>query len=130
MQKLKAILFLALIGLSLSLGAKIDPSLSTRKAQATKVILREVKQQTNRPRVPSRQVIECAYDGEVLYFTFAYAEGECEATLTEYATGYERTYTFDSSECYTEITVGQLYESTLTLTTESGHTYTAELTSE
>lgn len=94
------------------------------------IVLKAAGNRTARPRVPSRQVIECSYDGEFISFTFEFPEGECELTLTAIAGGLEQTYTFDSSVCSFEVLVGELPETILTLTTEAGHTYTAELLAE
>lgn len=85
---------------------------------------------TQRPQAPTRQNIDCIYDGEIIAFDFVLPDGECDVVITEYVSADEQSYIIDSSDCYAEIYVGQLYESTVTLTTERGVVYTCELTAE
>lgn len=83
-----------------------------------------------RPKAPSRQVVTCFYDGLYLCFDFVVPEGECNVTVTEWYSNAVQNYTIDSSELSADIYVGELYESTVTVTTANGNTYTAELTAE
>ena len=103
-----------------------------QKPVAKKAIVLERKQvaETSRPRIPSRQVVTCSYDGQYLCFDFTVPEGECNVTVTEWFSNAVQNYTIDSSELSADVYVGELYESTVTLTTANGHTYTADLTSE
>ena len=58
-----------------------------------------------RPKVPSKQHIECWYcDGE-LSFDFVIPEGECTLYVTNYATGFMTQYTFDSAD-HADVYVG------------------------
>lgn len=83
-----------------------------------------------RPKAPSRQVVTCEYDGSYLTFGFVMPEGVCEATVTENVSGASQTYTFDSTPLTANVYVGELYESTVTMTTASGNTYTGSLTAD
>lgn len=107
---------------------KTQPSRPTQN----KVIILEKSQkaETARPKAPSRQVVTCFYDGEYLCFDFVVPEGECNVTVTEWYSNAVQNYVIDSSELSADIYVGQLYESTVTVTTANGNTYTAELTAD
>lgn len=119
-----------LLSISGSIGAEIG-YFPRPLTGSISVILREKKKVDNkRPRVPSRQMIECAYDGDCLAFTFAIPEGECEVSLTDNVTLSVQTHFIDSDCCHAEIYVGELSETTVTLVTESGATYSGTLTSE
>ena len=93
----------------------------------TTTLGRNYKGKELKPRVPSRQIIDVVYNEEVLSLTFAYPEGECTLTLTEDATGFMTTHTFDSSDCSAEVYVGNIGPTTLELQTELGQTYTGHL---
>lgn len=122
------------ICLSAMLATSQNPPRTPTDAKPVKseriILQRHTRYGSKRPQAPSRQHIGCQYDGEYLIFDFVYSEGICTADLTEMATGYTQTYTFDSDDLTAEIHVGELYESTVTLTTEAGNTYTADLTAE
>ncbi|MDE6512666.1 MAG: hypothetical protein K2L05_00590 [Muribaculaceae bacterium] len=75
-------------------------------------------------------MVTCSYVGEYLCFDFVVPEGECEVTVTEWFSNAVQNYTIDSSELSADVYVGELYESTVTITTANGHTYTADLTAE
>lgn len=124
-----AILFASLF--TLADTAKTSQPTRRQPTQAERIAMRIGRPSTShRPQAPSRQRIGCEYDGQVLALDFVYPEGECNVTLTEYYSGAQQSYVVDSSDCYAEIPVGQIYESTLTLTTPSGTTYTCELTAD
>lgn len=80
-----------------------------------------------RPKAPSRQLISCEYDGENLLFEFELPEGMCELVLTDVLTAQTTAYVFDSSTCNAAVYVGEIYESTLTLTTSLGNVYSGTL---
>lgn len=88
------------------------------------------KQESQRPQVPSKQRISLDYDGEYLTFGFVVPEGECDVVLTEWYSGAVQTYTIDSTPLSAEIYVGELYESTVTITTAKDNVYTADLTAD
>ncbi len=94
------------------------------------VLSSESKNTALRPKAPSRQVVTCAYDGEYLMFDFVVPEGECDVVVTEWFSNAQQSYTIDSSILTADIHVGELYESTVTVTTEKGNVYTADLTAE
>ncbi len=131
-HKITTLLAIAIISLANYAQTPAQPHPTTKKEVSNSHIrLRAEKVNvTKRPQAPSRQIIECDYNDGYLAFDFAISEGECEVLLTEYITEAEQSYIIDSSDCYAEIYVGVLYESTVTLTTESGAVYTCELTSE
>ena len=94
------------------------------------VLVQSRSDKSLRPKAPSRQVVTCFYDGQYLCFDFVVPEGECDVTVTEWFSNAVQNYTIDSSELSADVYVGELYESTVTITTANGHTYTADLTSE
>lgn len=124
-------LSLAAICIASQIALSQIPIKTTKPVKSGRVTLRPIeKLYPARPQAPSRQRVSCQYDGENLVLDFVYSEGTCTADLTEMFSGYTQTYTFDSDDLTAEIHVGQLYESTITLTTEAGNTYTADLTAE
>ena len=107
------------------------PAKAQKAAKFTeKTIKPERSHETSRPQMPSKQRISLSYDGEYLTFGFVVPEGQCEVAIAEWYSGAVLTYTIDSTGLSDEIYVGELYESTVTITTEKGHTYTAELSAE
>ena len=81
-----------------------------------------IKTRPGRPKMPSRQMITCIYDGDELTFDFVVPEGMCDVVLTE-SSGATMSYTIDSSELTATVYVGTLSESEVELTTENGNTY-------
>lgn len=75
-----------------------------------------------RPKLPTRQIIQCIYQNGSLYFQFAIAEGECQLTVTDMTTGFARQYVFDSSADAT-INVGTLTQAHIEISTANGHEY-------
>ena len=124
--KLKTIVVLAIAGLSFFCEGYIY-SESTSKKPKPITLTRNNKGTSMRPGSPSRQIIESVYIGEELSFSFAYPEGECTLTITEDASGFMTTHTFDSSDCSAEVYVGNIGPATLELKTELGQTYTGHL---
>ncbi len=106
------------------------PTTRTKQKPSQVTLQKKRVDATFRPKAPSRQVVTCEYDGTYLTFGFVLPEGVCEATVTENFSGASQTYTFDSTPLTADIYVGELYESTVTMTTASGNTYTGSLTAD
>ena len=112
-------------------ASPVDKTQPSRPTQNKVIILEKSnKAESARPKAPSRQVVTCSYDGQYLCFDFVVPEGECNVTVTEWYSNAVQNYTIDSSELSADVYVGELYESTVTVTTANGHTYTADLTAE
>lgn len=136
MKYIKALLLTATASLALALSAT-TPATSPAPSQAkkagktiSKTVTPSDRVISDRPKVPSKQRVSCSYDGEYLTFDFVIAEGECEVAIAEWYSAAVQTYTIDSTDLTAEIYVGELYESTITVTTERGNTYTADLTAD
>lgn len=80
----------------------------------------------NRPKVPSKQFIECWYGGGEISFDFTIPEGMCNLNVTDGKSGFVYNYVFDSSE-HAEVYVGNLEHADITITTALGHTYIGEI---
>ncbi len=111
-----------------------DPKKET-KTQSPKVfnviILEKSSGNKNkRPAAPSRQMVQCYYDGESIVIDFNFPEGECLVTVTDLYTGYPQSHTIDSSENDIEIYVGDINESSIEISTEYGHNYSGILSAE
>ena len=105
-----------------------NPGLLKAAKPGTKTLKRDRVNESKRPQAPSRQRVTCSYDGEYLTVDFVIPEGECEVAIAEWYSGTVQTYTIDSTDLTAQINVGELYESTITISTESGNTYTTDLT--
>jgi len=81
------------------------------------------RQPNNRPNAPSRQIVQCTYNGEIITLYFAISEGECEVQLTDLNSGNITNYYVDSSELATDIYVGSIEESYITILTDCGNIY-------
>ncbi len=134
MKAFRTLLIIGAISAAFALEATTQsdsPKTQEKAAAVTQKALKPVKSSVSaRPRVPSRQVVTCAYDGEYLMFDFVVPEGECNVVVTEWFSNAQQSYTIDSSTLTADIHVGELYESTVTVTTEKGNVYTADLTAE
>ena len=75
-----------------------------------------------RPKLPTRQIIQCIYQNGSLNFQFAIPEGECQLTVTDMTTGFSRQYVFDSSADAT-VYVGALTQAHIEISTANGHEY-------
>lgn len=134
MKPAKLIISFIAVASALTVAATIPaPSevVTTRKPAktATEKILKPTDHNiAHRPKAPSRQRVTCSYDGEYLTVDFVIPEGECEVAIAEWYSGTIQTYTIDSTDLTAQINVGELYESTITISTESGNTYTTDLT--
>lgn len=85
---------------------------------------------SGRPAAPSRQMVQCYYDGESIVIDFNFPEGECRVTVTDLYTGYPQSHTIDSSDNDIEIYVGDINESSIEISTEYGHNYSGILSAE
>lgn len=90
--------------------------------QMTNIELKDVHNRTTRPRVPSRQHIDCWYGDGVLNLNFVIPEGNCTLYITDLKTSFTRMFIFDSTEP-TELFVGPLTEAYIEIATSNGHTY-------
>jgi len=80
---------------------------------------------TDRPRMPARQCAYGNYDGENLHIEFSDPEGDC-MLYVEFPNGFTQTYQFDSTSS-SEIEIGYVGESNLTISTSLGNVYEAEI---
>lgn len=81
---------------------------------------------SERPRMPAMITVDCWYGNGELSIEFRDQEGECDITVTDTATGFTVTDTFDSALPYT-IYIGTPQSAVITLTTEEGNTYYGEI---
>lgn len=97
--------------------AESGTSNTQTKPQTIPILLKgDTHDKTYRPKMPSRQQIECWYDGESLTFDFAIPEGECTLTVTDASTAMQTQYVFDT-ETTAEVYVGPMAEAYLELYT-------------
>ena len=75
-----------------------------------------------RPKAPSRQQIECNYDGSILYLKFTYSEGEAELTITDHTSGDIMSYSF-STDAPASILIGDIASGHIAITTSLDNTY-------
>ncbi len=131
MSHSKITTLLVALSATIMLGAATPVANVIKKAPTKAIPMKRASESaTARPKAPSRQVVTCEYDGTYLTFGFVLPEGVCEATVTENFSGAFQTYTFDSTPLTADVYVGELYESTVTMTTASGNTYTGSLTAD
>ncbi len=83
-----------------------------------------------RPNAPSRQMIYCTYEGEILTMDFAIPEGICEVDITDLYTGITMCYSIDSSELTAYVYIGTIGEFSIEVLTEKGNAYIGIFTSE
>lgn len=112
-RKLLLILFLSIFG----------PQIWAEKAPSTKDLIFELKKdnRTDRPRMPSRQSVYGAYDGENLYIEFSIPEGMCDMVVSD-SDGFEQTYQFDSNSPSVTY-IGEVETAVITITTSCGNAY-------
>lgn len=99
-------LHLLLIGLFLaSMSAYSPVNLSAQQSQNNKgqnIKLRPTNPNNkNKPRMPAMITVDCWYGNGELSIEFRDPEGECDITVTDTATGFTATDTFDSTLPYT-----------------------------
>lgn len=131
MKNLKLITLLFAVGLSAALFFAEATNKTRNVPNGTTITLGNAggKSPNGRPRIPSRQIINCTYDSGELTIDFTIPEGMCEVLLTE-ASGMTISYTVDSSNLTATIYVGTISESEIELSTESGNIYSGTLTYE
>lgn len=131
-QKLSFLAIAAGIIFTSAATVQVAPQRPQKKVPSGERVSMRIKERTAnyRPKAPSRQMVTCEYDGSYLTFDFVLPEGECEATVTENFSGISQTYTFDSSNLSADVYVGELYESTVTITTDAGSSYSGALTAD
>lgn len=110
--------------LFLFLGSSVAYSENLILPSSTSIVIYDKKEKNEpvRPKAPSRQRIQCAYENGCLSFSFAIPEGECQLTVTDVTTGFARQYVFDSSADAT-INVGTLTQAHIEISTANGHEY-------
>ena len=110
--------------LFLFLGSSVAYSENLILPSSTSIVIKDKKEKNEpvRPKAPSRQRIQCAYENGCLYFQFAIPEGECQLTVTDMTTGFARQYVFDSSAAAT-VYVGVLTQAHIEISTANGHEY-------
>lgn len=100
-------------------------SFSTYAQQTSSNKLERIPMKKNkgeRPRMPAMITVDCWYGNGELSIEFRDPEGECDITVTDTATGFTVTDTFDSTLPYT-IYIGTPQSAIITLSTEEGNTY-------
>lgn len=110
--------------LFLFLGSSVAYSENLILPSSTSIVITDTKKddKPGRPKAPSRQRIQCAYENGCLNFQFAIPEGECQLTVTDMTTGFARQYVFDSS-ADAAINVGTLTQAHIEISTANGHEY-------
>lgn len=103
-------------------GCPLNSIADTPTITFESVIWHEKSENSNRPKVPSRQQISCFYENGSLKFQFVIPEGECQLTVTDMTTGFARQYVFDSSAAAT-VYVGVLTQAHIEISTANGHEY-------
>lgn len=84
---------------------------------------------TGRPKMPSRQIVTCAYTDSNMYLTFILPEGECTLSVQD-SDGHTEVYDFDSSELSVSISCIEMHgDIQVTLQTEQGNTYVGTIPS-
>lgn len=89
-----------------------------------------LKDPMSRPGAPDRQRVSCYYDGETIVIDFYYPEGECLVTLTDLYTGMTQCHSDNSSGLEISVPVGEIFESSIEVSTEKGNKYIGLLLSE
>lgn len=86
------------------------------------IVIQPTKPKSPAPKAPSRQQIECSYDGSILYLNFTYGEGEAELTVTDHTNGDIFTYGF-STDAPASIMIGDISSAHIAITTALGNSY-------
>ena len=79
-----------------------------------------------RPKLPSRQHVECVYADGTLHFDFVIPEGEAVLIVIDGLTGISAQYVFDT-DAHAEVTIGYLSAASLEIHTDAGNTYTGTI---
>ena len=94
--------------------------------QSIPIIIIDKKDKNLRPKLPSRQHVECVYIDGTLHFDFVIPEGEAVLTVTDALTGISAQYVFDT-DAHAEVTIGYLSAASLEIHTDAGNTYTGTI---
>lgn len=108
--------------LAVTFAIMADPSSNSHETHATIILEKDHGSgHLKRPKAPDRQVVTCAYDGEVMTLSFVIPEGNATLTVTdEY--GQYITYSVDTSTLNVSVSVGDLKGFiTVQLDTERGN---------
>lgn len=89
-----------------------------------------LKDPMSRPGAPDRQRVSCSYDGETIVIDFYYPEGDCLVTVTDLYTGMTQCHSDNSSDLEISVPVGEIFESSIEVSTEKGNKYIGLLLSE
>ena len=81
-----------------------------KEAQSKTIFLRKMGtgMKPLRPKSPDRQVITCAYDGEILHLSFVIPEGTATFSVTD-ETLLTSTYEIDTTPLEVSVSVGELF---------------------
>lgn len=75
-----------------------------------------------RPRIPSRQIVTCAYDGESLEVVFLFPEGNAYITITDVNAEMIGIYTINTQE-KSAMSIGRVETSIIEISTDAGNIY-------
>lgn len=112
MKQLKAFFILLLMSIPAIGMAQTVSQPSTPKPPIT--LQKKTTGYLKTPKVPSRQVITCAFDGNGLEFHFAISEGMSTLTVSD-AQSIPKTFTIDSSKLDAYVHTGSLYGSIIVM---------------
>ncbi len=132
MERFKKIFIFLLVvcaSSTINIADATDKATTLPNGSTTTLSSKGRKPRPHRPGIPSRQIINCTYDGGELTIDFTVPEGMCEVALTE-STGMAFQYTVDSSDLTATIFVGPIGESEIEISTESGNVYSGVLASD
>lgn len=122
MKNLKTILIIMLMACT---GSIVYGEPSNQKTSKVVIALQKSRgaNSQNKPKSPDRQVISCAYDGEVMELHFAFSEGVVDIAISD-AEMQEAVYSLDSSSLEIYIPIPDLVGPiNITLNTERGVSY-------
>lgn len=92
-------------------------------ARTTVVVLGpKGKPMEKRPRIPSRQIVTCAYDGENIEVEFLFPEGNADITITDVNAGIVGIYTINTQE-ESAMSIGRVETSIIEISTDAGNIY-------
>lgn len=126
MTKFNSSVVLLLIISLWSFSGNLSAQQSSQNEKAKIYVKKNQQNPTNKPRMPAMITVDCWYGNGELSIEFRDPEGECDITVTDTATGFTVTDTFDSTLPYT-IYIGTPQSATITLSTEEGNTYYGEI---
>lgn len=126
MTKFNSSVVLLLIISLWSFSGNLSAQQSSQNGKAKIYVKKNQQNPTNKPRMPAMITVDCWYGNGELSIEFRDPEGECDITVTDTATGFTVTDTFDSTLPYT-IYIGTPQSATITLSTEEGNTYYGEI---